>query len=69
MLMRANAQRRFSGNADTITEQNKVLGLEITGKTSEPSWDGKPVDYDHILFVLGQHLASPGDRELEADRF
>jgi len=68
ILICANAQRRFSGNVDTIIEQNKALGLEITGKTSEPSWDGKPVDYDHILFVLGQNLTAPGDRKLEANR-
>jgi len=67
VLIRANAQRRFSGNVDTIIEQNEALGLKITGKTSEPSWDGKPADYDHIMFVLGQHLPAPGVSRPESD--
>jgi len=65
MPMRANAQKRFSGNADTMIAQNQALGLKITGQISEPSWDGKPADYDHIMFVLGQHLPAPHDRPLE----
>lgn len=51
-----------------IIEQNKALGLEITGKTGDPGWDGKPTNYGHILLVLAQHLPATGDREFETDR-
>lgn len=54
--MKSNEQKRFSGDVATLIEQNEALGLEITAKTAEPSWDGKPADYDHIMFMLGQHL-------------
>ncbi|MFK7964058.1 MAG: DUF222 domain-containing protein [Burkholderiaceae bacterium] len=54
--LKSNEQRRFSGGVMALIEQNQTLGLDITAKTSEPSWDGKRVDYDHIMRVLGQQL-------------
>ena len=57
--MPATAEKRFNGNAAALRAQNEARGLGIHAETCEPSWDGKPADYDHIMFVLGQYSPGP----------
>lgn len=51
--------KRFSGNVSAIVDANTSSGIAIDSQTSECHWDGKPADWDHIMFVLGQRLPPP----------
>ncbi len=45
-------ERRFRGNAAALFATNDAEGIRITPDTTTPDWDGKPADYDHILWTL-----------------
>ncbi len=48
----ASGDRRSRGNAAMIFAANDAQGIRITPDTTTPHWDGKPADYDHILWTL-----------------
>ncbi len=55
-IIEANGDRRFRGNVFDLIEDNQSKGLDIDVKTSLTGWDGTPVDYDHVMFVMFQHV-------------
>jgi hypothetical protein len=55
-IIEANGDRRFRGNVFDLIGDNQAKGLDIDVKTSLTGWDGTPVDYDHVMFVMFQHV-------------
>ena len=51
---------RFRGNVVELAKRHGELGLEIDQRTAAGKWDGEPLDYEHIFFVLFQHHKWPG---------
>lgn len=41
-----------SGVPPTVVRPPTLDGIEIDASTNMPSWDGRPVDYDHVNFAL-----------------
>ena len=41
-----------TGNAQAVTEDNTHLGRDISAKTGDTQWEGRRIDYDHVMFTF-----------------
>ena len=55
----ARFEGRFRGNVVELSRQHEAMGLSIDKRTAAGRWDGEPLDYEHIFFVLFQHHGRP----------